>query len=931
MFLSGGVQTRTGRQLARRWLRRPWPHLVVLWLVSLTSACGRDGDTWLAKVWGPVRDALPLGGQALALPADWTPASADDGASAGLEPKPIGSWQPFADAKALAIWQRWQAGAFAEAAKAAESLKPAEMRASDDRLRWQAFLVTTRRYLALTNKDEAPKWRAQAREALRAAAAYVPLRQAALEELAQEADTQGLSNVVLGLLTDAATPQAAVLRARAHRRNGELGAAERELDAAGLATSDPTGWTALHRQHALELARLREAQGAADKARMLLQPLIRAGKSAEAEDAVAQVLGDADATWQRRLAAQPEDGPLVLDALVYAAQRRKYARVVPALQALAASKASVAVRCHARSWWAKALDRQGKFSDSLAVFGSWPAECETAAVRQLQVDEDPLPAGDVAYRRGRALAILGEPKAKTELQAAVAAKLPGLDGEDAETLLLLLSLPNGAKLVAEHGVVAAKDYAERDIVDVVGWRVAQSWLHDGLWDPALKVLRRLAEVRDRSPLPAANQPAPADFRWDERDWARGRADYFVGRVLEQQGKTDDAVVLWTRVVERHPLSYYATLSASRLVALGKPLPALATSDTVQPADPALFVSPNAAAARLLGLLGWHAAAGAALDAMGLARSLQEGQRYAAGDPGGVWSRALIDDEAGRWTSSHAVGRDVSKRYWLQAPHSGNRTAWQVAYPRGFAQLMEAAAKEAGIDPAIVYAICRSESGFNPRVESHAAAIGLLQLILPTAEAMAKPLGLEATPQTLREPAVNTRLGARYLGKLLERFERESQMAAGYNAGGGAVGRWRKQRGDWPLDLFVEMIPFRETRDYAKRVQSAIAVYQTLYGGVAVPTFRLDQKPVPATEEPATEPGKPRSVGPQQALPKLGLGPSRPVGRDPAPDRDRAPAPAPARARAPAPAKPTSPKRPPAAKKPAKPAKPTKPAPGKTRR
>jgi soluble lytic murein transglycosylase len=145
--------------------------------------------------------------------------------------------------------------------------------------------------------------------------------------------------------------------------------------------------------------------------------------------------------------------------------------------------------------------------------------------------------------------------------------------------------------------------------------------------------------------------------------------------------------------------------------------------------------------------------------------------------------------------------------------------------------------------------------------------------------MAKPLGLTATPQTLREPAVNTRLGARYLGKLFERFEREAQMAAGYNAGGGAVGRWRKQRGTWPLDLFVETIPFRETRDYAKRVQSAIAVYQHLYAGKAMPLFALDQKALPAAEEPATEPGKPAANPPPKPQPAPASG--KPTKPDPA--------------------------------------------------
>jgi hypothetical protein len=227
----------------------------------------------------------------------------------------------------------------------------------------------------------------------------------------------------------------------------------------------------------------------------------------------------------------------------------------------------------------------------------------------------------------------------------------------------------------------------------------------------------------------------------------------------------------------------------------------------------------------------------------------------------MWTRAALDDEAGRWTAAHALGRDQLRRFAATYPSDATRLAWQLAYPRAFASLMDAAAQEFGLHRSVVYAIGRSESGFNPRVESHANAIGLLQLIVPTAQEMAKPLGLQGDAQSLRQPAVNVRLGARYLRKLLDRFEREAQMAAGYNAGGGAVGRWRKVRGDWPLDLFVEAVPFRETRDYAKRVLSAIAVYRNLYDGEPLHAFGLVQKPVPVADEAPTEPTRGSQVTP----------------------------------------------------------------------
>ena len=94
--------------------------------------------------------------------------------------------------------------------------------------------------------------------------------------------------------------------------------------------------------------------------------------------------------------------------------------------------------------------------------------------------------------------------------------------------------------------------------------------------------------------------------------------------------------------------------------------------------------------------------------------------------------------------------------------------------------------------------------------------------------------------TLREPALNIELGTRYLEKLLKRHPVLPLASAGYNAGGGAVSKWRKRQGDLPLDEFVERIPYREARGYAKRVTRSIARYRWLYGKGEM--MRLDLSP-----------------------------------------------------------------------------------------
>ena len=807
---------------------------------------------WLPS-WQPVARTLGL---AAPLPAEWdvdadrvptTPAPLDLAAPLGK------AANPFRNPLARDAFDLWRDGRFADAHARGEQAwlalqgKPSDALPEHERPLF-AFLLTELRASAGD--------RPGALAAAKVAVGHPALGSHALRYVAARADDAGLSQVVQTLGQGRLEPGMRLLRARALRRSGDLAAATAELEAIGA----PKG-TALARRIQLEQMRMAQVRGSDDEVATLARALLQA-KSAQAEEAADFFTGGDDSVWLARLQRRPGDAGAVLDGLVYHAQRRRYARVIPALEKLAIRPdVALPVRCHARSWAARSHDRRGAFDKALAHYQVLVQECEgKSGVATWPVDEGGLAAGELAFRAGRALVLTGQGEGLAYLKRALQAGLTGLDADDARTVLQLTDKhPDVLGILKLHGVVAAQDYAERDMMDVAVWRVAMERMVAGRWADALPVLDRLAAVRDAG--------AVADIAttggYDDRDWGRGRADYFAGRALAILGKPALAKERWSRVIRRHPLSYFATMSLAQLQAADKdravvadfagdlkPTSGLATGPVL---DAALLGQQGVQRARLLGLLGWHDAAGEELDMLGLGRDPGAQGRWAAGDPGGTWTRAAFDAEAGRFTTSHTIGRDVLRRFATAYPHDGTREAWKIAYPQAFQTLMDAAAREFGLHPSVVYAICRAESGFNPRVESHAHAIGLLQLILPTAQAMAKPLGLTADAQTLRQPAINVRLGARYLKALFTRFEREAQMAAGYNAGGGAVGRWRKQRGDWPMDLFVEAIPFKETRDYAKRVLSAIAVYRNLYDGEALHAFGLTQKPVPVADEPPTEP------------------------------------------------------------------------------
>lgn len=144
-----------------------------------------------------------------------------------------------------------------------------------------------------------------------------------------------------------------------------------------------------------------------------------------------------------------------------------------------------------------------------------------------------------------------------------------------------------------------------------------------------------------------------------------------------------------------------------------------------------------------------------------------------------------------------------------------------------------------IDPALLFAIARQESAFYPLARSPAGATGIMQLMPATARYMAKWSGnnqdreFSATPAALIEPANNIALGQSYLRYLMTKPYISGNLiylAAAYNAGPGRVIEWQKQLrvNDDPL-LFIESIPFAETRSYVLQVMTNYWIYHEILG------------------------------------------------------------------------------------------------------
>ncbi len=133
-----------------------------------------------------------------------------------------------------------------------------------------------------------------------------------------------------------------------------------------------------------------------------------------------------------------------------------------------------------------------------------------------------------------------------------------------------------------------------------------------------------------------------------------------------------------------------------------------------------------------------------------------------------------------------------------------------------------------VDEALLFAVMRQESGFNPNAVSGAGAVGLMQLMPDTAKAIGAPTGVK-----LKDPLTSLAFGQKYIQRLLEDSSVKGDlfmMAAAYNAGPGNLAKWKKSiRGSEDPLLFIESLPSRETRNFVERVMGAYWVYQARLG------------------------------------------------------------------------------------------------------
>jgi peptidoglycan lytic transglycosylase len=369
-------------------------------------------------------------------------------------------------------------------------------------------------------------------------------------------------------------------------------------------------------------------------------------------------------------------------------------------------------------------------------------------------------------------------------------------------------------------------YPDGDNIAEAMWRLGFRAWRDKKYDDAIKWWNKQIEL------------VPHDDNW----YGEGQAQYWIGRAYVAKGQPKEALASYEKAVKEYPAAYYALLAFNRIRELDpKRYEALAAEIAADPKDfdpkaPAFtfkprleWASPGFQRAVEFLRLGLGDACEAELKKVKLTAP---SNRKRVDDPDQLdklWAIAYLYDRAGRYQQSHWPTRWHMLDYRRSWPVGANRARWLIGYPKAYGALLARYADINKVPFNMLMSIVREESAFDPLLESYANAVGLTQMIPPTAHDFAKGTGIDPTRENLRDPEKNVTIGTRFLASLYKRWNSFTLLVPpSYNAGPAGVGRMLKVRGTWDCDEFVEGIVDDQARNYTKRVLGTFFTYSWLY-------------------------------------------------------------------------------------------------------
>jgi soluble lytic murein transglycosylase-like protein/TolA-binding protein len=299
--------------------------------------------------------------------------------------------------------------------------------------------------------------------------------------------------------------------------------------------------------------------------------------------------------------------------------------------------------------------------------------------------------------------------------------------------------------------------------------------------------------------------------------------FWSGKIYDRLGDRVKRDAKWHELEQKYPYGYFS-YRARELAGEAPVAPSDIANGNVFPdvaGQLAAVSDPRIDAVRELTWLGLNGDATA------------EMKRLAAAYPTNLGVQFMLADlyvQAGQPFSANNI---LQKRFRDFVRHGGTGVPhrfWEILFPLQYWDTIKAEGEKRQLDPYLIASIIRQESGFDPSTVSNAGAVGIMQIMPAEATAIATAAGIAPpTREQLFDARANIAVGAAELAQKLAKENGNPILAiAAYNAGEDAVGKWLAQTPVDDVDLFVESIPYAETRLYVKTVSRNRFEYRRIY-------------------------------------------------------------------------------------------------------
>jgi soluble lytic murein transglycosylase-like protein/predicted negative regulator of RcsB-dependent stress response len=475
--------------------------------------------------------------------------------------------------------------------------------------------------------------------------------------------------------------------------------------------------------------------------------------------------------------------PLVLSRAVAALEAGRTERAIDLFDEAIAGKLDSDQRRVARMGRAHGLFRARRYQDAVKAFDAL------------------LPDVEARFWRARSLARLGDVEGSLEEFEIVTRDS---NEEFASWALYLMGTLYEGRDESAKAIGAFRRAAQYerypDRVRLALWREGWAQYRSNAYADAHATLTQLVERLD-DPL------------------AQLRPRYWSARAVARSGNEESGRTELERIARDYPLTYYGWRAQERLSIVGADR--TESKDSLAEGTRRIEDDEIERVALLI-----------EADLEGLAR---DELRFAAIRARGFSDRTRVGFLLARVGDYHRANRLVVNAYedsLARGLQPGREALWWLSWPPAYRELIhEVFPSGASIDPELVWAIMREESHYRVDARSAVGALGLLQLMPTTAAQLATQQGLDSfETEDLFDPRTNIRLGSAYLAELGTRFNGRMSAAIGsYNAGPNKVSSWlRGADGRLEDDVWVEDIPYDQTRGYVKRVLRSLHVYKVFY-------------------------------------------------------------------------------------------------------